>query len=133
MILSDIGNIVVAEWEKSFELRAELFCDAFVIMPNHIHAILRIEKPIEIDGDDARRRDARPCVSTTTTTAADNQLTPGGVAYRAPKSISSFVVGFKSAATQRINAFRDRPGFPVWQPRFHDHIIRDEKSYDRIW
>jgi len=43
MYLSAYGQIAVEEWNKSFEIRTELFCDAFVIMPNHIHAILRIE------------------------------------------------------------------------------------------
>jgi hypothetical protein len=43
MMLSPIGEIVVREWEKSFEIRSELFCDAFIIMPNHLHAILWIE------------------------------------------------------------------------------------------
>lgn len=54
MHLSPIGEIALAEWEKSFDIRPNLFCDAFVIMPNHIHAILRID----ID------RDAQLCVST---------------------------------------------------------------------
>ena len=39
-----MGLIVQHEWDKSFEIRKELFCDLYVIMPNHIHAILRIEK-----------------------------------------------------------------------------------------
>ena len=44
MVLSDIGNIVQQEWEKLFEIRSELFCNAFVLMPNHIHAIVQIYK-----------------------------------------------------------------------------------------
>ena len=28
------------EWEKSFEIRDELFSDESIIMPNHIHGIL---------------------------------------------------------------------------------------------
>ncbi len=63
MYLSPIGEIVQQEWDRSFEIRTELFHDAFVIMPNHIHAILRIE-----NGLTARRRTAvrltGPCVST---------------------------------------------------------------------
>ena len=43
MILSEIGKIAWREWNKSFGIRSELFCDAVVIMPNHIHAIVRIE------------------------------------------------------------------------------------------
>jgi len=55
-----------------------------------------------------------------------------GIAYRPPKSISSFVAGFKSAVTKRINEYRNTPKQPVWQERFHDHIIRNEEEYQRI-
>jgi putative transposase len=48
MKYSPIGQIVMEELEKSFAIRAELFCDAFVTMPNHLHAILRIENDPEI-------------------------------------------------------------------------------------
>ena len=44
MILSDFGKIGQNEWYKSFEIRAELFLDEFVIMPNHLHAIVIIKK-----------------------------------------------------------------------------------------
>lgn len=47
--LSKFGKIVLQEWEKSFVIREELSCDIVVIMPNHIHAILRIkDNPKEI-------------------------------------------------------------------------------------
>jgi putative transposase len=49
MILSEIGLIVQHEWDRSLGIRKELFCDLYVMMPNHIHAILRIEKN-ESDG-----------------------------------------------------------------------------------
>jgi putative transposase len=45
---------------------------------------------------------------------------------RSTKSISSFVAGFKSVFTMRINQLRNTPKMPFWQPRFHDRIIRDE-------
>src|SRR5690606_21050133 len=51
MHLSPIGDIVDQEWNISFDMRAELFCDNFVIMPNHIHAILRIEHDGGITND----------------------------------------------------------------------------------
>ena len=44
MILSDFGKIVDTEWKKSFEIRNELFCDEYIIMPNHLHAIVIIKK-----------------------------------------------------------------------------------------
>jgi REP element-mobilizing transposase RayT len=51
---------------------------------------------------------------------------------RAPKSISSFVAGFKSVSTKRINEYRQTPRQPIWQPRFHDHIIRNDAEYRHI-
>jgi REP element-mobilizing transposase RayT len=42
MELSDTGKIVFEEWNLSFEIQTELICDCFVIMPNHIHAIVAI-------------------------------------------------------------------------------------------
>ena len=40
--LSDFGKIVDAEWHKSFEIRNELFLAEYIIMPNHLHAIVVI-------------------------------------------------------------------------------------------
>ena len=111
MILSDIGEIVKEEWTKSFEIRKELSCDAYVIMPNHLHAIIWIKQFDKIKPDQKQNY---------------------GVAYRSPKSISSFVSGFKSSATRRINEIRNTPRLPVWQTHFHDRIIRNEKEYTTI-
>jgi len=55
-----------------------------------------------------------------------------GVAFREPKSMSSFVAGFKSAVTTRINTLRHAKGTPVWQERFHDHVIRDYEECRHI-
>lgn len=42
MRLSDFGKNVDTEWQKSFEIRNELFLDEYIIMPNHLHAIVII-------------------------------------------------------------------------------------------
>ncbi|MCX6257619.1 MAG: transposase, partial [Bacteroidia bacterium] len=91
MKLSDMGQIVHDEWVKSFEIRDELFCDEWVIMPNHLHAI------VFIDG-------------TVVGTHGRASLQPTGIAYRPPKSVSSFVAGFKSVTTKRINELRGYSG-----------------------
>jgi len=130
MHLSPIGEMVYQEWNVSFDMRAELFCNTFVIMPNHIHAILRIENGIVVGthgivvGTHGRASRQTPTPPMPTNT---------GVAYRSPKSISSFMAGFKSAATKRINEYRNSPKMPVWQTRFHDHIIRNDAEYQRIY
>ncbi len=126
MNLSPIGQIVKEEFEKSFAIRAELFYDAFVIMPNHLHALLRIENdPVNYQLQDV----------TAVETHGRASLPPSpnyGIAFRAKKSISSFVAGFKSAATKRVNQYRQMRGMILWQERFHDHIIRNDAEYQRI-
>jgi hypothetical protein len=42
------------------------------------------------------------------------------------------MAGVKSVITKRINEIRNTPGEPVLQPRFHDHIIRDEHELFRV-
>jgi len=44
MIFSAIGRIAKDEWHKSFEMRTELILDECIFMPNHIHAIVIIDK-----------------------------------------------------------------------------------------
>lgn len=160
MYLSAYGQIVEEEWNKSFEIRSELFCDAFVIMPNHIHAILRIEHPTVIvephgraalrdtDADTHASDDNNGNSHYETHSRAslrgdidDNLIKTHsrtslrgvtGIAFREPKSISSFVGGFKSIVTARINTLRQTKGQKVWQTRFHDHVIRDYEECRRI-
>ena len=45
-----------------------------------------------------------------------------------PRSLASFIAGFKSATTTRINTLRDAAGTPVWQRNYYDHIIWNERS-----
>ncbi len=128
MNLSPIGEMVYQEWNFSFNMRSELFCDTFVIMPNHIHAILRIDNGIVLGTNGIVGTHGRASLQTPTAPPSNT-----GVAYRLPKSISSFAAGFKSSATKRINEYRNSPKMPVWQTRFHDHIIRNDAEYQRIY
>jgi len=107
--LNDVGCIIVSEWVRSASIRPEIDLDAFVVMPNHVHGIIRIESD--------RCRGARPCAPT---------------ARRPPRSLGSFVAGFKSATTMRVNALRGTPRAPLWQRNYHDRVIRDADELTRI-
>ncbi|MBQ7566748.1 MAG: transposase, partial [Oscillospiraceae bacterium] len=63
--------------------------DRYVIMPNHVHLLLKIER--------------------------------NGRAMLVP-TVSHVMQQMKGAATKKA-------GFPIWQTRFFDHIIRDERDY----
>ena len=121
MMLSEFGRLVSEEWTRSFQIRKELFCEEWAIMPEHLHAIVTIDK----SKVKARVESSVPVPEI----GPDNKY---GVAYRAPNSISSFVAGFKSAVTKKVNEIRNTPGQPFWQPRYHDHIIRNSGEMERI-
>ena len=53
------------------------------------------------------------------------QTDSDGRAMLAP-TISTVVQQFKGVITKRI-------GQSVWQKLFHDHVIRDQRDYDKIW
>jgi REP element-mobilizing transposase RayT len=110
--LSQLGQIVDEEWHRSAHIRQEIELDAWVVMPNHVHGIVIITCP---EGSS----DVRPHA-----TAAGASPKMGGK----PKSLSSFVIGFKSASKIRINDVRGTPGQPLWQRNFYERVIRNDRE-----
>jgi putative transposase len=136
LILSEIGKIVETEWLKSFEMRADLICDEYCIMPNHIHGIVVIHNADTVHNVETVETHVRASLQPNDSIQPNDSLhfeNPSKpIAIRTPKSISSFVSGFKSSATKKINEMRGTPCLPVWQSRFYDHIIRREDDLNRI-
>ena len=66
-------------------------------------------------------------VSTGTTTS-----TPAKTPNKKQHGLFEFVRALKTFSSRRINEFRNSPGKPVWQSRFHDRIVRDENELNRI-
>jgi putative transposase len=149
--LSDFGKIVDAEWHKSFEIRNELFLDKYIIMPNHLHAIVVINNDeIMMGNGDGGDGGGDNGGDNGGDGGADNVETHGRASlpqpqlqtlHRLPKSISSFFGGFKSAVNSKIDDYIDEHQLNIpkynrnnhfFQPNYHDHIIRDEQSYHRI-
>lgn len=134
MFLSEIGEIVETEWLKTPKIRPDMNLELgdFMVMPNHFHAIIYIgenkyntERGMERGTE---RRDAMHGVSTTNaTTNATNEYK--NTFAPQSKNLGSIMRGFKSSVT--TIARKIHPDF-AWQPRFHDHIIRDSESFQRI-
>lgn len=113
MQLNESGQIVAEEWRQSSIIRQEIEFDQWVIMPNHLHGIVLINPTHPV------RAHGRAPLQT-------------GVSYRRPRSLSSFISGFKSATTKKINTARNSASTPVWQRNYYDHIIRNEQSLERV-
>jgi putative transposase len=111
VVLSGAGAIVAGAWLYSARLRPEFRFDEWVIMPNHFHGIVQIV-------------DAPVCAV---------QVPEGsGIPRMRSRSISSLMAGFKASTTKQINQWRGLPGCPVWQGRFYDRIIRDDRGLREV-
>ena len=50
--------------------------------------------------------------------------------YKNP-NLNQIVAQYKSGVTRKIREFL--PNFKIWQRSYHDHVIRDQKGYEKIW
>jgi putative transposase len=136
MQLSSAGKIVHEEMLRSNSMRREIRLneDEFIVVPNHAHAIVWIVDPgseedassmksVLIDEEEGKRHALHQ--SETGLRESDAQF------KRLPCSLSSFIAGFKSAVTGR--ARRELGLTDVWQRSYYDHIIRNEREFDKIW
>lgn len=130
MELNDIGILVENEWLKTIELRPDmnLQLDAYVVMPNHFHGIIIIGDNQYNTGRDGLQSVSMGNINNNTKDGLQSGSTQNVFGTQS-KNIASIIRGFKSAVTK--NARLLNPTFE-WQTRFHDHIIRDEKSFNNI-
>ena len=98
MVNNEIGDIVTEQWKWLERQYSYIKSHAFVVMPNHIHAVIEI-------------RSER---------INDQKIKP----------LSDLIGAYKMTSSKLIHLscnseFR-------WQRSFHDHIIRNERSYWNI-
>ena len=93
-------------------------------MPNHLHDIIIIGDNKYNSQHDSQCRDAMHCVSTDADNINQNKFGPQS------KNLASIIRGFKSSVTTyaRKHGMIDFG----WQVGFHEHIIRNSKSFDKI-
>ena len=121
--LSDAGLIAkthLIELPRRFD---HVLLDEWVIMPNHIHMILMIDK-------DCRNLTVRRAINQVPT---DQIPTKSGIPNN-PMELPQNTVGkmirwYKGRVTYECR--KQKIGFS-WQARFHDHIIRSKRSLEDI-
>jgi len=84
------------ELEKISDRYKTVKIDKYVVMPNHIHAIVILDNTISCDR----------------------------------KNLIHVIGLLKSGITRRIHNLIQGV---VWQRSFHDHIIRNQQQYEKIW
>jgi REP element-mobilizing transposase RayT len=148
MVLSEIGKIANDYWLAIPEHFPFVKLGAHIIMPNHVHGIIIIDKPYDGYIDEHNVETPNLGVSITnpvsfTNPTSQSQQNPASTANsRLPKTnpggknkkwkpgtLGVILNQYKRICT--INARKIHADFE-WQPRFHDRIIRDEKSFQTI-
>jgi putative transposase len=127
------AEIIFAVWQGLPKHFQSVSLDEFIVMPNHVHGI------IVLAGDPVGARSPRPTPPPRQLSDSEQAsphtagagTAPLPMARRRPK-LGQVVAYFKYETAKRINAVHRRPGAPVWQRNYYEHIIRNEESLSRI-
>ncbi len=107
MRLSRLGEIVLDTWNDLPNHNYAIELDEFIIMPNHIHGIIRIN---DID------------------VWAGSEPAPTGKRH----GLTEIIRQLKTYSSLRINKIRNTIGNPVWQRNYYEHIIRSDRELNNI-
>ena len=121
MHLSEIGTLANKYWSEIPEHFPFVELDEFVIMPNHVHGIITINKSVSVS---VETRHALSLPKKPHETIGQLRFQNQGKG-----SLSSIIGSYKSVLTK--NARKIHADF-AWQSRFHDHIIRNDESFQKI-
>ena len=153
MELSDWGQAAAEAWAWLGNQYPYVTVDAWVVMPNHTHAIITIhdctgDAPEGAPEGDSRiapttpgtprscRGDSRIAPTTSGTPRScrgGSRTAPAAITTTKRKPLGRLVGAFKTVSTKQINVLRDIPGARFWQRNYWEHIIRNETSYRRIY
>jgi putative transposase len=122
MTLNKAGFMINQKWEEMQQFYPNIVIDAFCVMPNHIHAIVKIaaekNKILSMDKEglslDGTPQGAFPTLG-----------------------LPDYLDRFKSLTTRLyIDGVRYEKYIPferhLWQKSFYDHIIKDDIEYQKI-
>ena len=115
VLLNAAGQAVRSCW---FDLpqrfpRVELV--EFIVMPNHVHAILGLRQPPRVNP-----RGAASSAPTTETAPSGNP------------SIGNVLRAFRSVSAIKVNRILGQALEHVWQRNFYEHIIRSPKEFGQV-
>jgi len=146
MNLSDIGTVAHKCWMDIPTHFPFVELGAFVVMPNHVHGIIIINKTNEkfnkppyaavntpnlgVSTGPMEQNDPPEQNHPTETDLTDGKKQTAAASEKWKSGTLGVIVNqYKRACT--LHARKIRTNFK-WQPRYHDHIIRNDEEYLRI-
>ncbi|MDY6902764.1 MAG: transposase [Cyanobacteriota bacterium] len=111
--LTPIGEIAQQYFIDIPNHSKHTYVDKYVVMPNHVHGIVVIDKPTS---------------NVETQNFASNESNKFGPLK--PGSLQAIIHSYKSAVTRWCR--RNKHEYFAWQERFYESIIRADSSIERI-
>jgi putative transposase len=116
---SRAGRIVKESWFELPYHYAGLELDAFVVMPNHVHAVIILQDPF------------LPAVLRSPIHTVGAGLKPAPSPHRR-RTLSEVVRAFKTFSARHINKAQRTPGRAFWQRGYFEQIVKGEKALFEI-
>lgn len=125
-IASALGIIVEEEIQKIPSYYNDVEILNFVTMPNHIHLIILVQTQFEAENEPSS-------VSNLGCLKQRRQEDSEGRDFHHNCRLASIVGAFKAGVTRQART-RLIASLPVkiWQSRYYEHIIRNQRAYDNI-
>ncbi|MEM7712311.1 MAG: transposase [Cyanobacteria bacterium P01_A01_bin.68] len=125
--LTPIGEIAQQFFLDIPKHAKHTYVDSYVVMPNHVHGIVVIDKPQNVETRNIASHNiaSHNIASLQQPTDESNKFGP-----LKPGSLQAIIHSYKSAVTRWCgrNGYKDFK----WQERFYESIIRANDSIDRI-
>lgn len=138
MILNEFGEIAYKEWIKLTERFTNFELDVFQIMPNHMHGIIVLNNVgagfTPAQNDSVAQNDDNDTQNDNPQNEMKNDDDIRAGASPAP-TISDIVGAYKSLVANgclEIYKLKNETMGKFWQRNYHEHIIRNEQSYQTI-
>jgi putative transposase len=153
-IASEIGKLAKQFWLEISKQFPFIKLGNFVVMPNHVHGILIIDKKTNIPNASGERAQDQSDELNVLNATVDTRLIaylrsptdiPSPTDISSPTNIPGGVAGNKNPMLHEnisriIRWYKGRCSFEMrkiqagfaWQSRFYDHIIRNAGEYQRI-
>lgn len=140
LILHDSGKMVSEIWAEIPVYYPGIEIDEYVVMPNHLHGIIKIQNPIgSTHVNHPAGTDPRVCpkIIYETNSGQSRGIVPADTKTSLGLSVSMVIQRFKSLTTKKhIDGVNCCGWMPfkrqLWQRSFHDRIIRNDDELNRI-
>ncbi|MHB1177707.1 MAG: transposase [Daejeonella sp.] len=146
MILNAAGKMANDEWRKIPERFSNVQLHEYVVMPNHFHAIMEIvgatlvvarKNETVAPNDETVAPNDEMVAPNDETVSDDEKGQPQGIAPTKTKTVGDIVGAYQSIVTVEYIRGVKQLGWQsfngkLWQRNYHEHIIRDKQSYQRI-